>query len=171
MKTRLLTIGIVSLLTSCSTAVGPENVALPQGYKTHVYYATVDRADNKQVRDIYASPETAKLARAGRPLPNGSIFTMEIYQAKADAKGDLAKDANGRLVKGDLNTIFVMEKRAGWGAGYPDDLRNGDWEYARFAPNGQRVPNVDSKACLQCHKPRAAQDFVFSLSRLINPAK
>jgi hypothetical protein len=22
-----------------------------------------------------------------------------------------------------------MEKRTGWGAGYPDNIRNGDWEY------------------------------------------
>ncbi len=171
MKTRLFFAGVITLIAACSTVVGPDNVALPPGYKNHVYYATVDRVDNKQVREIYASPGAAKIARAGKPLPYGSVLTMEIYSAKTDAKGDLAKDASGRLVKGDLSTIFVMEKRAGWGAGYAEDLRNGEWEYARFAPDGQRVPNVDTKACLQCHKPRSHQDFVFSLSRLINPSK
>ena len=126
MKTGLFITGVITLISACSTVVGPDNVALPPGYKNHVYYATVDRVDNKQVRDIYASPETAKMARAGRPLPYGSVLTMEIYSAKTNAKGDLAKDAAGRLVKGDLSTIFVMEKRAGWGAGYADELRNGD---------------------------------------------
>ena len=171
MKTGLFFTAVITLISACATVVGPDNVALPPGYKTHVNYATVDRTDTKQVREIYASPETAKLARAGKPLPYGSVLTMELYAAKTDAKGDLAKDASGRLVKGDLSTIFVMEKRAGWGAGYPDDLRNGEWEYARFAPDGQRVANVDTKPCLQCHKPLAKQDFVFSLSRLASPSK
>ena len=171
MKISLLSGTIVFLVTACSTMVGPDNVTLPPGYKNHVYYATIDRVDNKQVREIYSSPETAKIARAGKPLPYGSVLTMEIYAAKTDAKGDLAKDASGRLVKGDLSAIFVMEKRAGWGAGYPDDLRNGEWEYARFAADGQRAPNIDTKACLQCHKPRAQQDFVFSLPRLASASK
>ena len=162
---------IILLVTACSNMVGPDNVALPPGYKNHVYYATVDRADNKQVREIYASPEAAKTARAGKPLPYGSVLTMEIYAAKTDAKGELAKDANGRLVKGDLSAIFVMEKRLGWGAGYADDVRNGEWEYARFAADGQRVASTDTKACMQCHKPRAQQDFVFSLSKLVSPSK
>jgi hypothetical protein len=171
MKTALLSIAMILLMVACATVVGPDNVSFPTGYKSQVLVATVDRADNKQVRDVYVSSEAAKLARAGRPLPNGSVFTLEIYQARADAKGELAKDANGRLVKGDLTTVFVMEKRTGFGAGYPDDLRNGEWEYARFAPDGQRVPNVDTKPCLQCHKPLAKQDFVFSLPRLTGAAK
>ena len=171
MKKGLFFAGVITVISACSTVVGPDNVVLPPGYKTQVYYATVDRTDTKQVREIYASPETAKLARAGKPLPYGSVLTMELYAAKTDAKGELAKDASGRLVKGELSTIFVMEKRAGWGAGYPDDLRNGEWGYARFASDGQRVPNVDTKPWLQCHKPLGKQDFVFSLPRLSNTGK
>lgn len=166
-------IGSAMLLVggACATMVGPDNVAFPTGYKSQVRVTTVDRADTKQVREIYASAAAANMARAGKPLPNGSVFTMEIYQAKADTKGELAKDSNGRLVKGDLTAVFVMEKRAGFGAGYPDELRNGEWEYARFAPGGERVANADTKPCLQCHKPMAKQDFVFSLPRLMGANK
>jgi hypothetical protein len=174
MKFVLLATVLTLLITACATVVGPvgpDNVGFPTNYRSEAPYATVDRVDNKQVREIFTSAQTAKLVRAGKPIPEGAVFIMPIYAAKADAKDELAKDARGRLVKGDLSTIFVMEKRAGWGAGYPDELRNGEWEYARFTPDGQRMANVDTKPCLQCHKPMAKQDFVFSLPRLTGAAK
>lgn len=171
MKKTLLSLSMISLVAGCATVTGPDAVSFPSGYKNQVLVTTVDRADTKQVRDIYASAAAASRARAGQALPDGSVFTMEIYQARADAKGELAKDGSGRLVKGDLTAVFVMEKRSGFGANYPDDLRNGEWEYARFAANGERVPNADTKPCFQCHKPMAKQDFVFSLPRLTAAAK
>jgi Cytochrome P460 len=89
-------------------------------------------------------------------------MTMEVYKAQVNEQGELVKDANGRLIKGELTGIFVMEKRTGWGAEYGDELRNGEWEYARFTPDGQPSPNVDTKPCFQCHKPMSGQDFVFT---------
>jgi hypothetical protein len=59
-----------------------------------------------------------------------------------------------------------MEKRAGWGAEYPDDMRNGEWEYARFTADGRTGP-ADTRPCLACHKPKASQDYVFSAEQLI----
>jgi hypothetical protein len=53
------------------------------------------------------------------------------------------KDPNGRLVRGLLDRIVVIEKRTGWGIEYPEDLRNGAWEYARFLPYGKRDPKAD----------------------------
>ncbi|HEV2055197.1 MAG TPA: cytochrome P460 family protein [Methylomirabilota bacterium] len=90
---------------------------------------------------------------------------MEVYQAKVDDKGALLRGPDGRLVKGNLVGVFVMEKDAGWGAEYPDSLRNGEWEYARFASDGQRQ-NVDTKPCFECHKPEGAKDYVFTLNEL-----
>jgi len=57
------------------------------------------------------------------------------YKAQVDAAGNPVKDANGRFVKGDIVGITVMEKRAGWGTEYPDDIRNGEWEYSAFGPD------------------------------------
>jgi hemoglobin len=51
---------------------------------------------------------------------------MEVYQAKVADKGGLLRGPAGRLVKGNLVGVFVMEKGAGWGAEYPDSLRNGE---------------------------------------------
>jgi hypothetical protein len=82
-------------------------------------------------------------------------------------KGELVKDPNGRLVRGPLDRIVVMEKRTGWGVEYPDDLRNGEWEYARFLPDGRRDPKADIKGCFVCHKPKSDHDFVFTWPQLI----
>ncbi len=59
-----------------------------------------------------------------------------------------------------------MEKRKGFGAIYPEDIRTGDWEYERFTPDGKRLPDQDSTQCMKCHKPLAKQDFLFTLPRL-----
>jgi hypothetical protein len=133
------------LLFASSTMAGPEKVAFPP-YQTHMLYTVADRPDIKEVRDVYANPEASKMARAGQP--------------------------NGRLVRGDLDRIGVMEKRTGWGLEYPDDIRNGEWEYALFRPTGTRNEQANIKACFQCHKPLpSGQDFVFTFSKLVSAPK
>ena len=90
---------------------------------------------------------------------------------RLDDKGELLKDPNGRLVRGPLDRIVVMEKQTGWGAEYPDDLRNGEWEYARFQADGSRDPKANIKGCFECHKPLSASDFVFTFSDLLKAAR
>jgi hypothetical protein len=161
-----LAFGLVLLPTAPPLSAGPEKVAFPRDDQRSVLYAEVDRPDVKQVRRLFAAPGTARGARPGAPLPGGALLTMEIYAVRTDDRGEPLRDGNGRLVRGDLTAVFVMEKRAGWGAEYPDDLRNGEWEYARFGADG-RPGAADTRACLACHKPRADQDYVFSLEKLI----
>ena len=92
-------------------------------------------------------------------------LSMEVYHAKLDDKGEPISGHDGRLVKAGIIGVFVTEKRAGWGAEYPDSLRNGEWEYARFAADGTRQ-NVDTKPCFECHQPEGAQEYVFTLEKL-----
>lgn len=156
------------LIAAAAAAAGTEKVAYPQDYAaTQVLYATVDRPDNKTVRDLYVSPEALRAARAGQPLAQGTVITMEVYKAKLDDKEEPVRDAGGRMVKDTLAAIVVMEKQAGWGAEYPAELRNGEWEYAKFSPAGERDPNPDMKACFECHKGVEEQDFVFTLPQLL----
>ena len=54
---------------------GPEKIAFPANYKDHVLYATVDRYDNKQYRELYGTPEAVKAAREGKPIPSGTVLT------------------------------------------------------------------------------------------------
>ena len=93
------------------------------------------------------------------------------FKARVDGKGELVKDPNGRLVKGDLDRIGAMEKRIGWGVESADDIRNGEWEYALFRPAGSRNEQANIKACFRCHKPKSGQDFLFTFSQLVSAPK
>ena len=65
------------------------------------------------------------------------MITLVQYRAKLGADGNPEKDANGRFIKTDLLAYTVMEKRKGWGTEYPDNIRNGEWEYQAFTADKQ----------------------------------
>jgi Cytochrome P460 len=88
------------------------------------------------------------------------------HKAKFDADGNPEKDANGRFIKGELVGYTVMEKRAGWGSEYPDEIRNGEWEYQAFKADKTVNDKANLKNCFTCHKPHANKDFVFSFDAL-----
>ena len=156
-----------AVLSAAAAKAGGDKVAFPENYAKGVLYATVDRADNKQYRELYASPpEAIAAAKKGEPLPHGTVLTLVQFKAKVDDKGAPLKDAKGRFQKGDLVAYTVMEKRAGWGAEYPADLRNGEWEYQVFGPTKAVNDKANLKSCFQCHKPHAGQDYVISLASL-----
>lgn len=161
----VLVLGAVVLVAQRSSA-GPEKIAFPANYKSHVLYDVLDRHDTKQYRELWGTPEGVKAAREGKPIPSGTVLTLVQYKAQVDAAGNPVKDANGRFVKGDLIAYTVMEKRTGWGTEYPDDLRNGEWEYAAFGPDQKLNEKANYKGCFQCHKPHEKQDFVISLAKL-----
>lgn len=148
------------------SGAGPEKVKFPADYKKHVLYATVDRHDIKQHRELYGTPEAVQAMKEGKPLPSGSVLTLIQHKARLDAQGTPVKDAAGRFVKGDVAGITVMEKRTGWGTEYPPELRNGEWEYGAFSADGKLNEKANYKACFTCHKPHEKQDFVISLAKL-----
>jgi len=171
MKPRIRLLVAVSFLAITLGAVpgsaGPDKIKFPEGWKSHVLYTTVDRYDNKQYRELYASTQAAVDAmKAGRPLPDGTVLTLIQYKAQVDAAGAPVKGPNGRFVKGDMTGVTVMEKRAGWGTEYPPEWRNGDWEYAAFSAAGVLNDKANYKGCFECHKPHEKQDFVISLAAL-----
>jgi len=124
------------------------------------FLSTIDRHDNGQVREIYLNPVGAK-TRRGQAFPNGTIFVMEIYQARPHADGAPAFDPSGRLVKGELKKLFVMAKGDGWGDSVErPELRNGDWVYSAFLPDRTTPADDDVATCRSCHLPLAKRDFV-----------
>jgi len=159
-------------LIAATGMAGPDKISFPDGYEKGVLYAVVDRHDIKQYRELYSTPEAVKAVREGKPIPHGTVLTVVQYGAKSDDKGVPARDAKGRFVKGDLIGYGVMEKRQGWGAEYPAEWRNGEWEYAAFTkdrkPNAKA--NANTKNCFDCHKPHEKQDFVMSLASLSGTA-
>ena len=156
-----------ALLTAAARA-GGDNVVFPENHASGVLYTTVDRADNKQFRELFVSPPAAvEAAKKGEPMPSGTVITLVQYAALLDAQGNPQIAANGRFIKGNLVAYTVMEKRTGWGAEYPDNVRNGEWEYQAF--KADKTPNTGANltACFNCHKPLdARQDFLFSYNQM-----
>jgi hypothetical protein len=151
---------------------GGDKVAFPENFASGVLYTTVDRADNKQYRELYTSAAAVEAAKRGEPLPSGTVITLVQYAAKLDAAGNPEKDANGRFIKGNLLAYTVMEKRTGWGAEYPEAQRNGEWEYQAF--KADKTPNTAANltACFNCHKPLGEKvDYVFSYEKMKAAAK
>jgi plastocyanin len=156
------------VLLASTVSAGPEQITYPTDYHKWQLYATVDRYDVKQHRELFTSPEAVKAVREGKPIPDGTKITMAIFAAKVDDKGVPQKDEKGRFIKGDLSGVTVMEKRKGWGASVPEAWRNADWQYAAFTADGKpnEKANAGIKACFECHLPHEKQDFVMSLSQL-----
>jgi hypothetical protein len=140
-----------------SARAGGDKVAFPENYAKGVLYTTVDRADNKQYRELYVSPEAIAAAKKGEALPSGTVITLVQFAAKLDEQGNPVKDANGRFVKDKLLGYTVMEKRTGWGAEYPDTIRNGEWEYQAFRADKSVNTTAKLEACFNCHKPLGTQ--------------
>lgn len=164
---RMLALGsLAALATTVAVRAGGDKVAFPDNYAKGVLYTIVDRPDNKQYRELYSTPEAIAALKAGQPIPSGTILTLVQFKAKLDAAGEPEKDANGRFVKGDLIGYTVMEKRAGWGAEYGDDIRNGEWEYQAFKADRTVNDKANLKNCFTCHKPLDKQDFVFSYDKM-----
>ena len=162
---RVVPAAILFLVTASATA-GTEKVAFP-AYQTHVLYDVLDQPEIKEIREAYINAEALKGLKPGQPLPSGTVLSLPTFKARVNEKGELVKDPNGRLVRGPLDRIVVMEKRTGWGVEYPEDLRNGEWEYARFRADGTRDPQANIKGCFECHKPESKRDFVFTLDQII----
>ena len=134
-------------------------LAVPADYKRWPkFLSAVQRPDAKQVREIYMN-STAAQARAASGFANGTVFVMENYAARARPDGTLETGADGKLVKGELLRVFVMGKGDGWGRDVAEPLRNGNWVYAAWLPDGQKAPD-DTSTCRACHLPLAAKDFV-----------
>jgi cytochrome P460 len=157
---------LVAVSLTVAVRAGGDLVVFPENYAKGVLYTTVDRADNKQFRELYAPKEAIDALKAGQPIPSGTVLTMVNHAALLTAAGEPQKDANGRFIKGPVVGYAVMEKRDGWGAEYPDDVRNGEWEYQAFKPDRTVNDKANLKGCFTCHKPLDKQDFVFSFDKM-----
>jgi len=159
---------VAGIALTATVRAGGDLVAFPENYAKGVLYATVERPDNKQYREFYSTPEAVEAVKAGKPIPSGSVLTQVVYKALLTAAGEPQKGPDGRFIKGPLIGYTVMEKRDGWGAEYPDDVRNGEWEYQAFKADKTVNDKADLKACFTCHLQKVPKqdDFVFTLDKL-----
>lgn len=154
----------------------PQQIILPANYQqTFVHYATVDRAD-AITRNLYIHPDSLAQLEAGQPLPEGTQIIIEAYDALRDDDGQLMRDAQGRLIKGDMRpNVHIAEKRDNWSlTDLPTSARVGDWNFASFDTSLDAIeqtgittfPHFDENLndCFTCHDNSATPrlDFVFT---------
>ena len=154
---------------------GPERVDFPSSYRERwLLYNAIERPDRKPpvVRFMYVNPDAARAAKAGEPAPYGSVLIMEDRKVKLDEQGRPVRGSDGRFVPTDeIVNIFVQQKGKGWGEAYPAEMRNGDWEYAWFNPDGTRRAGAKFDGCFACHLSRAGRDFTFTFSKWVLDGK
>jgi cytochrome c553 len=130
----------------------------PQGFER---YRTV--VEDTEVVQRWANRVALQAAASGLPLPEGSVLVVSHHAPQ--------RQADGSIGAGPVRSYDTMEMRAGWGAAVPSLLRNGDWDYAQFNAQQQRVDTLNQAACLACHQPLAAKSHVFTLDELVQHAK
>lgn len=163
----LVAAGIVAVAGAQNVvSPGPNRVAFPADWSKGVMYATVDRPDTKQYREFYTSAAAVQAAREGKPIPYGTVITLAAYKAKVDASGNPVKDANGRFVKDELVAVNSMQKERGFGNDIPAAIRNGDWQYQSFTPDGKVNEKANLTGCYECHLPFARDDYLTNMAKL-----
>src|SRR6266702_1633368 len=139
--------------------VAKTRVTFPEGYKeSFTKYHTISFPATKQVRYYYANKTAVAAAKAGKPLPDGSVLFAEVYAAKPGADGNFAAEK--------LVAYTAMAREAGWGKDIPEMLRNENWNYAVFTTDKQHRPGVNQAECLGCHKPHDNVSYNFTLKQL-----
>lgn len=125
-----------------------------------VYQTNTDPEAKIVARD-WANRSALAAARAGKPLPEDAVIVVQTSSGRMEGE---------RLVPDQPMSYVVFAARAGWGERIPELLRNGNWQFGAFAPDGtQKLQN--QAPCLACHKPQAAQSFMFTYERLAEYAK
>lgn len=141
-------------------------VAFPSDYAMGIRWLVVDNEAQKQVREIYAPQRAIESARKGEAMPDGTVITLVRYSTRLDAQGTPVKDEAGRMIKNAILGINVMQKGKGWGAEYPDTLRNGEWEYRAFKADNTPNEQANLSACFSCHKAQVSQDSIYEYDKL-----
>lgn len=141
-------------------------VPFPVSFRdTFTRYHTMDFPATKQVRHFHANAVAPQVARAGRPLPDGSVLLLEVHTARLDFDDKPMTGADGLFVAEHLLAYSVMGRSAGWGADIPEMLRNGNWNDAVFTPEG-KPRAINQAECRACHKPLDRASHLFTLKEL-----
>jgi cytochrome c553 len=147
-------------------------VTFPDTYKsTFTKYHTINFPNTRQVRYYYANDVALKAARAGQPLPDGSVLFAEVYSARLDMDKKPLSGGDGFFVADQLLFYTAMARNAGWGKDIPEMLRNEDWNYAIFTTAREHRPGVNQAECLACHKPLDKVSYTFTLDQLTAAAR
>lgn len=172
-KNVILSSAILLMAFLTQAFAGPERISWPENYAAYfIRYQAVDKpAGDKpaKTRVMYVNPKAFAQAKAGQPLPDGTILIMEDRSIELDKDGNPRTDSQGRYIPtNEITTVIIQQKQAGWGESYPQAERNGDWEYAVFNRDGTLKENIEYEQCFACHKGQAAQDYNFTFTPFLS---
>jgi cytochrome c553 len=149
------------------TAMRKSKMAFPKDFpKGFTEYGARNKEGQNAVARAYVNDVGMKAAKAGQPLPDGTIFMVINYAAKLDANKKPAPDKDGIWATEKIAGYEGMEMRAGWGAAVPELVRNLNWNYAVFGPDKAQKADLNQMICQVCHVPAASKGYVFSLEKL-----
>lgn len=132
----------------------PSRMTFPAGFPTGFTSYERATAEGGGMAERYANAVALAAARAGRPLPDGSVIVV------------VNRDAAGTAT-----SYAAMASQAGWGAAVPSLLRNGNWDYALFDAAHVRNDRLNQAQCLACHRPQEPNGFVFTMPALRERAR
>ena len=127
-----------------------DQVGFPKGYQDgYTLFYPFDRPDNRSARVVYANAAAASVV-SGEPFPFGSVLVMDVFRTQRDEADNVLLDDSGRYVRDDLFGLSAMRKEPGYGGKY-GVLRNGEWEYMAYRPDGSPLfPPDRTTSCAAC---------------------
>lgn len=137
---------VVAATVASQARAADDVVQFPKEFEAGVHYGTVNRGGIRE--ELYTSRAAIEAAKKGESFPDGTVITLVDYR-------------DGKLFR-----YVVMEKRKGSAAGFPADLRNGDWRFQEFNPERIVNRNEDGTRCMRCHKGQESRDFVFTTDQM-----
>jgi cytochrome c553 len=153
--------------SSAVAAIKKSHMAFPASFpKGFTLYLTANDPKENIVSKTYVNAVGLQAARARKQLPDGSVIITVKSAARlgADKKPVLEKDGSWATDK--IVGYAGMEASAGWGKVIPELLRNANWNYAAFTADKAPRAEVGQTICLACHKPKAAESYLFSFKEL-----
>lgn len=150
----------------------PSAMQMPTDFpKGFTVYETVADEGTQIVTLRSANAQAMDAARRGEaPFP-GAIIVSAEYDAAVGADQKPLRDTSGRLKPGKLRAVAGMELRTGWGEQVPALLRNGDWHYGLWSPQGESRLRTSHAQCLACHQPQAGNHYVFTWPALLKATR
>jgi cytochrome c553 len=154
-----------------AAAIRTSHMAFPRDFPTGFQlYLTLDDSEHQLVKKHYINAIGLAAARAGKPLPDGTVVVQVNYRPRLGPDGQPVVDDHGAWQPQRLVSYTGMEARAGWGRELPDWLRNATWNYASFNPDQKPMPGANQAICLACHRRQALVSYVFTFNELRDAA-
>jgi cytochrome c553 len=134
-----------------------------------VLYLTLNDAEHLVVKRHYINTIGLAAARAGKPLPEGTVVLQVNYRPRLGPDGQPVVEPSGWALDR-IVSYTGMESRAGWGHELPAWLRNASWNYGTFTPGKQPSRDANQAVCLACHRRQALVGYVYTFNELRDAA-